>query len=289
MMAQKAFRREIDLGDGSGKQVFEGDTAEELVDKLAEAQTNASKKIQAQDTELKQLRRRELNEPEGGEADPLGPMPTFRGRELTGDEAFSIGQRLVNPATAAAALREAIEANLGATIDEVRKTLRLAQETPRELRGKGAAEQFLLNHPEFIPNKANQTILFEYMEHPDRRMALTAHNFEKAFRACSAAGLLQLRAVAPSSTNGHEPPPEERAADSASPNGDGERPRFASTTIVDRGSGAPRTPARSKMPTAEEIERMPAAEHRKWMAVPGFMQHEERVLSEAQNSRRRQA
>lgn len=40
-----AFMREIDLGDGSGKQVFKGDTAEELIDALTKAQENASRKI----------------------------------------------------------------------------------------------------------------------------------------------------------------------------------------------------------------------------------------------------
>lgn len=39
------FRREIDLGDGSGKQVFEADSQDELIDKLTEAQKNATKKI----------------------------------------------------------------------------------------------------------------------------------------------------------------------------------------------------------------------------------------------------
>src|SRR5690349_14030031 len=43
--AETVFRRTIDLGDGSGVQVFEAPTLEELVDKLAEAQRNASKKI----------------------------------------------------------------------------------------------------------------------------------------------------------------------------------------------------------------------------------------------------
>lgn len=43
--APQTFRREIDLGDGSGKQVFEADSADGLVDKLAEAQRNATIKI----------------------------------------------------------------------------------------------------------------------------------------------------------------------------------------------------------------------------------------------------
>lgn len=49
----KRFRREIDLGDGSGVQKFEGATLDELVDKLAEAQRNATRKIREQAAQLK--------------------------------------------------------------------------------------------------------------------------------------------------------------------------------------------------------------------------------------------
>lgn len=284
--AGKAFRREIDLGDGSGKQVFEGDTAEELNDVLATAQTNATRKIREQNEELKTLRRTALNAPSRGQDDPDGPMVEFRGRELTGDEAFAIGQRLANPATAAAALREALEANLGASLDEVRKTLRLAQTTPRELHGKEAAEAFLFNHPEFITNAANQKEIFDYMRHPDRRMALTVQNFERAFAACKAAGLLQLHAVSAPAGNGNGTPQNGAAADSAA-NGGTSTPRFASTSVVTRGSGTPRGTVGSKMPSDEEIERMSAKEHAKWLGVPGFREHEERLIE--QKLRRRTA
>src|SRR5690348_17341391 len=51
------FRREIDLGDGSGKQVFEADSAEELIDKLTTAQENATRKIREQQFELRRAAR----------------------------------------------------------------------------------------------------------------------------------------------------------------------------------------------------------------------------------------
>ena len=283
----KQFRREIDLGDGSGKQVFEAESAEELNDKLVDAQTNATRKIREQNQELQTLRRAALNAPARGQDDPDGPMPEFKGRELTGDEAFAIGQRLANPATAAAALREAIEANLGASLEDVRRTLRLAQMTPRELHGKEAAEVFLLNHPEFVTNASNQKEIFDYMRHPDRRMALTVQNFERAFQACKAAGLLQLHENGNATAgNGNGTSTNGAAADSAA-NGGTSTPRFASTSVVTRGSGTPRGSAGPKMPTAEEIERMGPNEHKKWLAVPGFMEHEELLIQ--QQSRRRQA
>lgn len=277
----KAFRREIDLKDGSGVQVFEGDTWEELADKLADAQANATKKIQQQAQENRDLQRRVLAQPERGQDDPDGPLPDYKPRELTNDELFALGQRLQNPATAASALREALEAGLGATLDQVRKTLRLAEITPRQMRGREAAEQFLLNHPEFVPNPANQKEIFDYMQHPDRRMALTVQNFEIAFDACRAAGLLQLRAPKVPGTNGAKQPDERRAADSALAANGNATPRFASTSIVTRGSGTPRAPIGPKMPTAEEIERMPPAEYRRRYNDPAtgkaFRDHVERI------------
>lgn len=287
--APKAFRREIDLGDGSGKQVYEADSNEELIDKIADAQANATRKIREQNHEIQDLKRRVLAQPEGGQADPDGPMPEFQARELSADELFALGQRLQNPATAGAALREALEAGLGASLEDVRKTLRLAQITPRQLRGKEAAEAFLMNHPEFVTNAANQKAIFEYMEHPDRRMALTVQNFEIAFGALSAAGLLQLRAPSVPSTNGDNAPGDGRAVDSAPPGNGNATPRFASTSVVTRGSGTPRAPAGPKMPTAEEIDRMGPAEHRKWLNHPtlgaAFRAHEEKI----EEQRRQQA
>ena len=283
----KQFRREIDLGDGSGKQVFEAESAEELNDVLATAQTNATRKIREQNEELKTLRRAALNAPARGEDDPDGPMPSFKARPLTADEKFALGQRLLNPATAVDALTEAIELGMGANLDQVRRSLLRAETTPRELRGKEAAEAFLLTHPEFVVNAANQQEIFAYLEHPDRRMLPTVRNFERAFQACKAAGLLQLQAVAPAGNGNGSDGNGKPSADSEERPAPENRPRFASTSVVTRGSGTPRGSAVPKMPSDEEIERMGPIEHKKWLAVPGFMEHEERLIQ--QKSRRRQA
>lgn len=68
----KEFVREIDLGDGSGKQVFKGSTYEELIDRLAEAQTNASKKIR----ELSQERKKYEPEKHSSDWQELRPNHT---------------------------------------------------------------------------------------------------------------------------------------------------------------------------------------------------------------------
>src|SRR6266568_7729436 len=77
------YRREIDLGDGSGTQVFEGETLEELVDKLADAQKHATRKI------------RDLNRQAKEVAAPPAPKP------LTPDEEYLVSQQLQsNPSKA---------------------------------------------------------------------------------------------------------------------------------------------------------------------------------------------
>src|SRR5258706_387999 len=52
----KPYRRVIDLGGGAGPEVFEADSNEELVDKLADAKQHASKKIREQEAELRDWR-----------------------------------------------------------------------------------------------------------------------------------------------------------------------------------------------------------------------------------------
>src|SRR5690348_9223353 len=65
---KQTFRREIDLGDGSGKQVFEADSPEALIDKLADAQVHATKKIREQAQQLQDAQQAQVEEPEATNA-----------------------------------------------------------------------------------------------------------------------------------------------------------------------------------------------------------------------------
>src|SRR5579859_5622922 len=62
-------RRELDLGDGAGIEVFEAEGATEkealeaLADKIAEGKRNATKKIRDQELELRELRSRNAEKP----------------------------------------------------------------------------------------------------------------------------------------------------------------------------------------------------------------------------------
>lgn len=284
----KAFRREIDLKDGSGVQVFEGDTWEELADKLATAQENASKKIRQQELENKNLRLQVISGPERGEEDPDGPMPEFKERDLDPDAQFALGQRLVNPATAVAAHRELIEAELGAPLDVARGALRKAEATPRQLAVYRQTEAFLLRHPEFVNSDANGKKMVDYMN--SKGMAFTVTNYERAYAALSPGGLLDLKTPQPSN-NGATPSGDGGAGDSLPPAPGNATPRFASTSIATRGSGTPRVEPGPKLPTAEAIERMSAQEHRRWLNDPvhgkAFRDHEERIEAARAGRQRR--
>jgi hypothetical protein len=266
----KAFRRVIDLKDGSGVQVFEADTAEELLDLLAEAQVNATKKIAEQDTELKATRRAAVT------PDPEEVVTGLKPRELTADQKFEIGQRLANPATAVEATRELIEAELGAPLPEVRKRLDETGAGTREQRTQREAYLFANSTPDWYPTEENKKKLIAHMV--EKKMAMTQKNFGIAFEDLSAAGLLQMR----DSEEGHEetdatrePARRQAAADSA-PVDSRVRvtPRSASSTsIASRGSGAPRGGSTVKMPTADEVDAMPLAEYDKRMKDPAFKKH----------------
>ena len=272
----KAFRRVIDLKDGSGVQVFEADTAEELLDLLAYAQLNATKKIAEQDTQLKATRRAAQT------PDPEEVVTGLKPRELTADQKFEIGQRLANPATAVEATRELIEAELGAPLPEVRKRLDETGAGTREQRTQREAYLFANSTPDWYPTEENKKKLIAHMV--EKKMAMTQKNFGIAFEDMSAAGLLEMRA----SEEEHEetdatrqPERRQAAADSAPASGVSSHndrvrvtPRSASSTsIASRGSGAPRGGSTVKMPTAEEIDAMPLAEYDRRMKDPAFKKH----------------
>ncbi len=100
-------------------QVFEADTQEELVNKLAAAHENAS------------VRLYEIKRAAGVAAlmdfDPDKPIRQFKSRLLTADEKVRIKQLRSDPSTAEEATRIEMEALLGTSIAEVHQMLTNAE------------------------------------------------------------------------------------------------------------------------------------------------------------------
>lgn len=182
---EEKFRREIDLGDGSGKQVFEADTAEELIDKLTTAQENATRKIREQQYEL---RRAQRAKPE--KTAPVKPMQIGQPKQFTADELFQIGQELSsNPG---AAFDKILQAQTGMTTEQL-KTIGSEFANMQQARLITEAEtSFLQNHQDvdYLPTPDNARLIQKFLQ--DEKLPYTAANLEYAFQELSESGLLDM-------------------------------------------------------------------------------------------------
>lgn len=238
-----AFRREIDLGDGSGKQVFEGGTAEELIDKLADAQKHATAKIREQNRQLK-----------------LAPKPAqekktarakYEPKKLSVDDEFMLGQQLTeSPRKAVAAF---LEADLGMSLEQVREKFAKLDEFEQERRETATAVKFVEAHPDYAVTPKNYNTIREYLD--NNELAFTKSNLDHAFEELSTSGLLdkpQPTVAAPS-----DPVAEARIEPIApvAPK------KPANTGLSDRSSRPASAAASQGVLTAVEIENMTAAEY----------------------------
>ena len=171
--------RTIDLGDGSGKQVFTADNAEELLDKLTTAQENATRKIRAQEFELK---RQQRHRPEQATESTVASKK----RDLTADELFTLANELQkNPASA---INKLVEAQTGTTLDDLGKFM---SDYKAQAAINAADTQFLLNHQEdFLPSAANAKAINKFLV--DEKLPHTAKNLEYAFQELTESGLLDV-------------------------------------------------------------------------------------------------
>lgn len=161
------YRRVIDLGDGSGTQVFEAPTMEELVDKLATAQEHATRKI------------RELANPK---KDP--PAET-----LNEDEEFVLSQQAIQSPTKA--FREQFKRNFGMTIEEFKQQQAETAAEARSRRDERLGREFALSHPEFqqFYNDKNGLRVEKWLRLEG--LEFNNENVEKAFVELSSSGLLE--------------------------------------------------------------------------------------------------
>lgn len=182
------FRREIDLGDGSGKQVFEAPTEAALLDKLTEAQTHGTRKIRTQQQQLRRLRR--------APAAPVAPVtaPVAPAR-LTADEEFLLGQSFAtNPIQT---FERLLEATTGMKSTEFAQTAEEVRQFKAAQAGEAAAKDFVADHQgEFAPTPGNERRVLSFLEREG--LAMTRDNLEIAFEELSASGLLE--AAAPAAT-----------------------------------------------------------------------------------------
>lgn len=171
---QKKYTREIDLEDGSGKQVFTADSVDELLDKLADAQKHATRKIRDQEKRLKVLPER-AEEPQRVSA--KGPLTADQRRDLA--EKF-----MLDPV---AAMDEYMAGNPKFQAFE---DFTIKQQAMIE---QNAAEQTFLTSvgDQFHPSPRNAEVMINYLK--SESLPYTARNLEYAFQELSASGLLETK------------------------------------------------------------------------------------------------
>src|SRR6185312_8476490 len=163
------FVREIDLGDGSGKQVFKGRTLDELADRLAEAQANATRKIR----ELAGQRKQEERE--------------------NADNEFVLSQELLNKPSAT--LRREIEQMFGAPVEVLKARLEKADAAAREAHEDAVSREFVQTHPDYYASPGNGKRLYAYLKKSGVEWSVA--NIEKAYIELQEDGLIAPKPVDP--------------------------------------------------------------------------------------------
>jgi hypothetical protein len=169
------FTRTIDLGDGSGAQVFTADSLEGLVDKLTTAQTHATRKIR----ELTQV----------AKVVPKAPEK----KQLTPDEEYLLGQRLISEPSKA--VKELLEAEYGMPIEEIKAAAAAARQISQERVEAASGNAWIEKNPDFHNSDANGRRIRQYIN----RFCdggLTVENMDTAYAALKADGLLQDKPAA---------------------------------------------------------------------------------------------
>lgn len=168
------YRKEIDLGDGSGVQVFKSDTLEGLNDELATAHANATKKIRELNLELKAFK------------------SNATAKEPTADEEFILSQELTtNPSKTIQKL-----------VDQELKRREQVAQSSREQGEKDIAtsDEFMARNPEYSRTPANSQRLVKYLE--TYKLGVTVENLETAFTDLNKSGLLELKSAEVSTEEG---------------------------------------------------------------------------------------
>jgi hypothetical protein len=162
--AAETFKREIDLGDGSGKQVFEGATQDELIDKLAEAQKHATAKIREQNRALKLAPKPQQEKRQ--------PRAKFEPKKFTEDEEFVLAQKWTEAPSKT--FNTFVEASFGMNAEKVRERLSLIDEIEQERKEHQAATAFVAAHADYVPDRQE----LHHDQRISRQQRLSLHQVE---------------------------------------------------------------------------------------------------------------
>jgi hypothetical protein len=232
---EQEFTYSIDLGDGSGIQVYKGASIQEVLDKVGEAQKHATRKIREQAEQLKKY--------------------SAQAAKDAADTEYVIGQEMLTNPTSG--FKKMFKETTGVDIETFKtkwgrvEALETAQRVQAiEDRKNAAASQFLAAHPEFVANDKNGPRLERAVnllvaeansknQEPDFSAIL-----EAAYTDLSESGLLELKDPNAQEPSKKETPTVSVVAHTRRASGLTSRARTVTTT-------------RNTEPTEEELESMP--------------------------------
>lgn len=248
------FRREIQPKDDEGNpigapHVYEADSEQELLDKMADGIANGTKKIRELTRQVKLAPVEAPKPPEG--AIPAEEVRTFKPKPLTAEQKFELSQKFRDPEKVEEAFDELYAARTGRKPEEAAKHEEEIYANARMARERAETTAFTDEHPEYYQCNQNRDAIIDYITR--NNLAWRKKNLEIAYNELLADGLL-ISAPAPPPV-----PPEART----------EPPQKAKTAFPSAitrdtasGSGAP---PKSKKPSAAELAMMTAAEYKEYV------------------------
>jgi len=168
-----------------GKQVIKYRTPEELADKMRDNSVHLIRKLR-QVTKEARLGRGEDSIPD--DAERFAQPVDFQPKVLSSAERYAISQDLNDPEKFEAARDRLLESAIGASPEDLRKTLNQQQITTMQLLARQNAAIFMEKHPEFYSVTENLEVLTNWMI--KNRLSPTVANFERANSTMNEAGLL---------------------------------------------------------------------------------------------------
>lgn len=252
------FRREIQPKDDAGNpigapHVYEAESEQELLDKMADGIANGTKKIRELTRQVKLAPVETPKVIEGAEL--AEEIPTFKPRALSADEKFALAQKFRDPEKIDEAFDEMYAARTGRTPEQAAKVEQDTYVNSRKSREKAETDAFLESHPAYHICEENKQAMIDYILR--NRLAWREKNLAIAYKELLADGLLVTAPVPVIPVAEPEPRTEEPPV---------AKPKTAFPSAITRdtasGSGAPQ---KSKKPSAAELAMMTAAEYKEYV------------------------
>lgn len=239
--------------------VYEADTEQELLDKMANAIANGTRKINELTREARLEPPKPYVVPEDAELDDETPEP--RVRNLSVDEKFELAIQLRDPDTVDTALDSYFEAKFGYKPEDFAKREASNLRDTKAIRARQEADAFVEENPDYVYCPANSEVMLQYLV--KNHLKPTKKNFEIAFRELSKDGLLILNSQ-PDSPDDLPPTASETRTVSPAPEVES-RQRTVASTGLRRSNATATEPRRPKEPSAEEIEMMSPEEYKRYI------------------------